>query len=84
MVAETYAIDIPVSITRYGYFLYVWKATAAQGDLFLYVGRTGCPMPRPIRSSFASASTLAKVAPQPSRTICAEGASTPASTPNYA
>ena len=41
MVAETYAIDIPVPITRYGYFLYVWKATTAQGDLILYVGRTG-------------------------------------------
>ena len=41
MVAETYAIDITVPITRYGYFLYVWKATTAQGDFILYVGRTG-------------------------------------------
>ena len=35
MVAETYAIDITVPITRYGYFLYVWKATTAQDDLIL-------------------------------------------------
>ena len=41
MPAETYAIDIPVLITHYGYFLYVWEATTAQGDLILYVGRTG-------------------------------------------
>lgn len=41
MVAETYAIDIPTPITRYGYFIYAWKAMTVQGDLFLYVGRTG-------------------------------------------
>ena len=41
MTAETYALDIPVPITQYGYFLYVWKATTSQDDLILYVGRTG-------------------------------------------
>ena len=41
MTAETYAINIPVPITQYGYFLYVWKATTAKGVLILYVGRTG-------------------------------------------
>ncbi len=41
MVAEPYVVDIPVPITRYGYFLYVWKVTTAEHDTILYVGRTG-------------------------------------------
>ena len=41
MTAGTYDINIPVQITQYGYFLYVWRVTTAEGDLILYVGRTG-------------------------------------------
>ena len=41
MPVEAYNIDIPILIIQYGYFLYVWKVTTAQGDLFLYVGSTG-------------------------------------------
>ena len=64
MPAANYAIDIPIPIIQYGYFLYVWKVTTVQGDLFLYVGRTGTSVapemtstPRLIRPSCASAST---------------------------
>ena len=41
MLAQTYPIDIPVPIIQYGYFLYVWEVTTAEGNLILYVGRTG-------------------------------------------
>ena len=30
MLAQPYAIDIPVPIIQYGYFLYVWEVTIAE------------------------------------------------------
>ena len=41
MAALTYTLQIPVSMTRPGYWLYVWRVTIPNGDEILYVGRTG-------------------------------------------
>ena len=41
MAASTYTLQIPVSMTRPGYWLYVWRVTIPNGDEILYVGRTG-------------------------------------------
>ena len=41
MAADTYALDIPIPVIQYGYFLYVWKVTTDDDRVFLYAGRTG-------------------------------------------
>lgn len=41
MRASTYCLQIPVSMTRAGYWLYVWRVTIPNGNEVLYVGRTG-------------------------------------------
>ena len=64
---------------------YVWKATTAQGDLFLYVGRTGDDVYTSANPPVVRVGQhLGRGRAAALKTICAKGESTPASAPNYA